>query len=42
MSAHSFEAVPLKNLDEWEDDLIRRYPDPETIASAKSTEEYRN
>ena len=42
MSAHSFEAVPLKNLDEWEDDLIRRYPDPETIASTKSTEEYRN
>lgn len=42
MSAHSFEAVPLKNLDEWEDDLLRRYPDPETIASAKSTEEYRN
>ena len=42
MSAHSFEAVPLKNLDEWEDDLLRRYPDPETIASAKATEEYRN
>jgi inositol oxygenase len=42
MSTHSFEAVPLKNLDEWEDDLLRRYPDPETIASAKSTEEYRN
>ncbi len=37
-----FEAVPLKNLDEWEDDLLRRYPDPENIATAKSTEEYRN
>lgn len=33
---------PLKNLDEWEEDLLRRYPDPETIASGKTTEEYRN
>jgi len=33
---------PLKSLDEWEEDLLRRYPDPETIASSKSTEEYRN
>ncbi len=39
---NQFEAVPLKNLDEWEDDLLRRYPDPESIATAKSTEEYRN
>lgn len=36
------EAEPLKNLDEWEDDLLRRYPDPEAIADGKSTEEYRN
>jgi inositol oxygenase len=42
MSSTSFEAVPLKNLDEWEDDLLRRYPDPETIATAKKTDEYRN
>lgn len=33
---------PLKSLDEWEEDLLRRYPDPETIATSKSTEEYRN
>lgn len=33
---------PLKSLDEWEDDLLRRYPDPENIATSKSTEEYRN
>ena len=33
---------PLKNLDEWEEDLLRRYPDPETLASGKTTEEYRN
>lgn len=39
---NNFEAVPLKNLDEWEDDLLRRYPDPEAIADGKSTEEYRN
>lgn len=42
MSHANFEAVPLKNLDEWEDDLLRRYPDPEEIATAKATGEYRN
>ena len=38
----NFESVPLKNLDEWEDDLLRRYPDPDSIADGKSTDEYRN
>lgn len=33
---------PLKSLDEWEDDLLRRYPDPESIAIGKSEEEFRN
>lgn len=33
---------PLNNLDEWEDDLLRRYPNPEAIATDKSTTEYRN
>jgi inositol oxygenase len=33
---------PLKSLDEWEDDLLRRYPDPETITQEKTVEEYRN
>jgi inositol oxygenase len=33
---------PLHNIDEWEEDLLRRYPDPESIATEKSTEEYRN
>ncbi|MFM2363479.1 MAG: hypothetical protein RLZZ316_2381 [Bacteroidota bacterium] len=42
MSSNSFEAVPLQNLDEWEDDLLRRYPDPEKIAAAKDAEAYRN
>lgn len=35
-------ATPLRSLDEWEDDILLRYPDPESIADAKSTEEYRN
>ena len=35
-------ANPLENLDEWEEDLLRRYPDPETIAKEKTVEEYRN
>ncbi|MBV9962562.1 MAG: inositol oxygenase, partial [Parafilimonas sp.] len=36
------EINPLASLDEWEDDLLKRYPDPEQIATSKSTEEYRN
>jgi inositol oxygenase len=36
------EINPLGSLDEWEDNLLERYPDPEKIASAKSTEAYRN
>jgi inositol oxygenase len=35
-------ATPLKSLDEWEDDVLLRYPDPETIAQSKGSEEYRN
>jgi inositol oxygenase len=38
----SAEANPLSSLDVWEDDLLQRYPDPETIATVKATEEYRN
>jgi inositol oxygenase len=33
---------PLPSLDTWEEDVLLRYPDPEAIATAKSTEEYRN
>jgi len=33
---------PLASLDEWEEDVLLRYPDPESIATSKSTEEYRN
>lgn len=39
---NQLEVNPLKNLDEWEEDLLRRYPDPESIAKGKTTEEYRN
>lgn len=42
MSHENFESVSLKNLDDWENDLLRRYPDPEVIATAKKTGEYRN
>jgi len=42
MSTNNFEAVPLKNLDDWENDLLRRYPDPDMIAAEKKTDAYRN
>jgi inositol oxygenase len=33
---------PLKSLDEWEEDLLQRYPDPQTIAGEKEKDAYRN
>ncbi len=42
MSSNNANTNPLKSLDEWEDDLLLRYPDPETIAKEKSKDEYRN
>jgi inositol oxygenase len=36
------EIAPLASLDEWEDDLIQRYPDPDSLATAKAKEEFRN
>ena len=36
------EINPLGSLDEWEDDVLQRYPDPETIAKEKTKDEYRN
>jgi inositol oxygenase len=33
---------PLKSLDEWEDDLLRRYPQPDDLAKEKSVEDFRN
>lgn len=34
--------APLANLDEWEMDVLERYPDPNAIAQNKATEEFRN
>jgi inositol oxygenase len=36
------ELNPLNSLDEWEDDVLERYPDPSAIAKDKSAESYRN
>jgi inositol oxygenase len=36
------EHSPLGSLDEWEDDVLQRYPDPEAIAKGKTSTEYRN
>lgn len=36
------EINPLGSLDEWEDDVLQRYPDPDTIAKEKTKDEYRN
>jgi len=33
---------PLQNLDEWENDVLERYPDPATINQGKKEEEFRN
>jgi len=41
-STNHTESNPLSSLDVWEDDLLERYPDPESIAKGKTTEEYRN
>jgi inositol oxygenase len=34
--------TPLKSLDEWEEDLLLRYPDPKDIAKTKEAVDYRN
>jgi inositol oxygenase len=33
---------PLNHLDEWEEDILNRYPDPSEIATNKATEAFRN
>lgn len=38
----SFEMNPLKSLDEWEDAVIERYPEPGVKAVEKTKEDYRN
>ncbi len=36
------EKNPLKNIEDWDEDILQRYPDPESIAKEKATEAYRN
>lgn len=36
------ENVPLSNLDEWEKDVLQRYPDPSAINKDKKEEDFRN
>lgn len=36
------EITPLKSLDHWEDFVVECYPEPDTIATSKTTGEYRN
>ena len=36
------EINPLQSLDEWEDDVLERYPEPDVKATDKSKEEFRN
>jgi inositol oxygenase len=38
----SKEINPLNSLDEWEEDVLERYPDPEIENSSKEKEEFRN
>lgn len=33
---------PLNSLDDWEDDLLQRYPDPESMTKGKATDAFRN
>lgn len=33
---------PLKNLDAWEDEILKRYPDPASITKEKATEAFRD
>ncbi|KAH0533555.1 hypothetical protein FGG08_007673, partial [Glutinoglossum americanum] len=38
----SKEVNPLNSLDRWEEDVLMRYPEPDTIAKDKTTDAYRN
>ncbi|HEX8358278.1 MAG TPA: inositol oxygenase family protein, partial [Segetibacter sp.] len=42
MITNNVTAAPLHSLDEWEEDLLLRYPDPKSVAKEKQTEDYRN
>ena len=42
METKTTETRTFQSLEDWEQDLLRRYPDPETIVADKQTTEYRN
>lgn len=42
MNIQGNQSTPLANLDEWETDVLRRYPDPSQINKDKNEEEFRN
>jgi inositol oxygenase len=46
MQIHSNAADPVDNplhsLDDWEDDLVQRYPEPASVAAGKNTAEFRD
>jgi len=35
-------AEPLRSLDEWEEDILLRYPEPKSVAKEKEVDAYRN
>jgi inositol oxygenase len=41
-SAAGSNLAPLSNLDDWEADILKRYPDPSAINEDKKVEEFRN
>ena len=41
-SLSQMEITPLASLDEWEEDVLKRYPESDTPANTKQKEEYRN
>lgn len=41
-TAEKIENNPLNSIEEWEENLLERYPDPAEIAQGKATEAYRN
>jgi inositol oxygenase len=42
MKSNISSTEPLASLDEWEDDILLRYPEPKSVAKQKETEDYRN
>lgn len=39
---NQYNNTPLKTLDDWDEDVLLRYPDPQTIAAEKEVKDYRD